>query len=148
MILTRTLLSSMPSRRMLLSSKPSRRMLSLSSNAPIIVTKNAWDKLDKISKVSLKNNFLFAAKSGGCNGFNYSLTNIDIMTSEHNNSSKVKNDNLIVIVDPISEMLLLNTTIDYQDEDYTNEKYESKFLFIPDKNMATSCGCGVSFSPK
>ena len=25
---------------------------------------------------------------------------------------------------------------------------ENKFIFTPDKNLATSCGCGVSFSPR
>ena len=45
-------------------------------------------------------------------------------------------------------MYLLGTTIDYVREDYSENIFESKFVYIPDKNMATSCGCGVSFTPK
>ena len=48
----------------------------------------------------------------------------------------------------MSEMLLLGTTIDYIKEDYNNQIYESKFIFTPRKELATSCGCGVSFSPR
>ena len=33
-------------------------------------------------------------------------------------------------------------------EDYLKGQYESKFLFRVDPKMASSCGCGVSFSPK
>ena len=45
-------------------------------------------------------------------------------------------------------MFLLGTKIDYVNEDYSQGVYESKFIFEPDKDLATSCGCGVSFSPK
>ena len=34
------------------------------------------------------------------------------------------------------------------EQDYTKNIYESKFVFTPDKKMATSCGCGVSFALK
>ena len=33
-------------------------------------------------------------------------------------------------------------------EDYAKDIFESKFIFSPDKELASSCGCGVSFSPK
>ena len=46
----------------------------------------------------------------------------------------------------LSEMLLLGTTIDYINEDYQKQLYESKFVFIPDKKVASTCGCGVSFN--
>ena len=45
-------------------------------------------------------------------------------------------------------MYLLGTTIDYVKEDYSKNIFESKFVYIPDKDKATSCGCGVSFNPK
>ena len=60
-----------------------------------------------------------------------------------NNSLGVK-----LYVDPKSEMLLLNTTIDHVTEDYSKGQYESKFLFHVDPKTASSCGCGISFSPK
>ena len=46
------------------------------------------------------------------------------------------------------EIYLIGTTIDYQFEDVKKGIYDSKFIFTPDKKIATSCGCGVSFSPK
>ena len=62
--------------------------------------------------------------------------------------TKYSYDGNHVFVDPMSEMLLLGTTIDYIKEDYNNQIYESKFIFTPRKELATSCGCGVSFSPR
>ena len=53
-----------------------------------------------------------------------------------------------IIIDPLSEMLLLGTNIDYVSEDYDKNIFESKFIFTPYKKLATSCGCGVSFSPR
>ena len=51
-------------------------------------------------------------------------------------------------MDPLAELYLLGTTIDYVKEDYSKNIIESKFVYILDKNMANSCGCGVSFNPK
>ena len=45
-------------------------------------------------------------------------------------------------------MHLLGTTIDYINEDYKKGIYESKFYFEINKELMTSCGCGISFSPK
>ena len=58
------------------------------------------------------------------------------------------NNNTKLVIEPLSEMLLLGTTIDYIEEDYSNDIYESKFIYTPQKDKATSCGCGISFSPK
>ena len=45
-------------------------------------------------------------------------------------------------------MFLLGTTIDYMYEDYNYGIFESKFIFLPNKKLASSCGCGISFTPK
>ena len=60
----------------------------------------------------------------------------------------IKKDNTEILIDPMSEFLLLGTTIDYIYEDYSNGIFENKFIFIPDKTFASSCGCGISFTPK
>ena len=39
-------------------------------------------------------------------------------------------------------------TIDYIFEDYDKGIFENKFIFETDKNVASSCGCGISFTPK
>ena len=118
-------------------------------NSIINITKPAWSKIHQIIK-SNSNNYalLFYANSGGCNGFNYELSTID--KKEFNDLHKPNvlecGDNKVA-VDPMSEMYLLGTTIDFVKEDYSKNIFESKFVFIPDKNMATTCGCGVSFNP-
>ena len=60
----------------------------------------------------------------------------------------INNDNCKLIIDPSSEMLLFGTSIDYIKEDYTKNIFESKFIFTPKKELVTTCGCGVSFTPK
>ena len=45
-------------------------------------------------------------------------------------------------------MYLFGTTIDHISEDYKKGLFENKFVFLPDKNLASSCGCGISFTPK
>ena len=42
----------------------------------------------------------------------------------------------------------MGTTIDFITEDYSKNIFENKFTFTPQKNLATSCGCGISFALK
>ena len=114
------------------------------------ITDNAWYKIMEILEKSTKSKgFLFYADSGGCNGFNYKLTLLD-----QNKLNTLQNPNFIqkaenkVYIDPLSEMYLLGTTIDYEKEDYEKGIFENKFIFTADKNLYMSCGCGISFSPK
>ncbi len=117
---------------------------------PIInITKSAWSKMSQISQLNSIYAFLFTVNSGGCSGFNYKL--ITIEKKEFNDLIKpniFEYDGSKLAVDPLAEMYLLGTTIDYVKEDYNKNIFESKFIFIPDKNLATGCGCGVSFTPK
>ena len=119
----------------------------------ISVTKSAWSKMKNILKISNnKLGFLYTATSGGCNGFNFSLKMIDSQTHEDIIRSKyhtvLKHHDTHLYVDPSSEMYLLGTTIDYIQEDIANGQFENKFMFDGDKELMTSCGCGISFSPK
>ena len=128
---------------------------SKSNFEPIKVTDNAWNKIGNILKIQSNNwGFLFSAEGGGCGGFNYSFKTIDydkynkIFDKSKIKPSIINNDNNKIIIDPYSEMFLLGTTIDYVKEDYNKNIFESKFIFVPNKELATTCGCGVSFSPK
>ena len=120
---------------------------------PITITQQAWTKMTSIIKANNSYAFMFSAKGGGCNGFNYNLESLD--QKEYNNimtdkptPTELINDNTRLIIEPSSEMLLLGTTIDYIKEDYSRQIFESKFNYTPLKEYATTCGCGVSFSPK
>ena len=124
----------------------------------IQITRSAWQKIGEIiHKTSNTYGLLYSAKTGGCNGFNFEL---DLLTEELH---KQINENRFltiltdpeggtkdkkVYIDPISEMYLHGTTIDYMKEDYSKKIYENKFIYEVDKDLMTSCGCGISFSPK
>ena len=97
--------------------------------------------------------FLFSAQGGGCNGFNYNLKTIDkdYFDNLYNlriSPTLIQNGESKLIIDAKSEMLLFGTTIDYIKEDYAKNIFESKFIFTPKKELATTCGCGISFTPK
>jgi iron-sulfur cluster assembly protein len=118
-------------------------------NSIINVTKSAWSKMGQIIKSNTNYAFLFSINSGGCNGFNYELSTIDKRVYDDLVKPNIlEYEDIKLAVDPLAEMYLLGTTIDYVKEDYSKNIFESKFVYIPDKDMATSCGCGVSFTPK
>ena len=132
-----------------------KRLFSTIKNYPIIITDDAWSKMSEIILKQNSKSFLLSASSGGCNGFNYELNLLNKV--EHNNFinkyevnkiTEIKNNDIILLIDPLSEFLLFGTTIDYVSSDYNKNIFESKFIFKPDKNLATSCGCGISFTPK
>jgi len=122
-------------------------------NTGIAVSKKAWTKMAAILKHSQnKNGFIYSASSGGCNGFNFvlELLNEDI----YNNITKNKfltiitNNETRLYIDPLSEMNLLGTSIDYITEDYIIGQFENKFIFNVNKELMSTCGCGTSFTPK
>ena len=107
--------------------------------------------MNAICKKSNNNNFLFGVTSGGCNGFNF---NLDLLKEEEyekmidKKASIVSNETTNIFIEPLSEMYLLGTTIDYVEEDISNGIFENKFVYNIDKNIASTCGCGISFMPK
>ena len=119
---------------------------------PIInVTKTAWKKINLICKKSNNNNFLFSVTSGGCNGFNFNLNLLHDNQYKKiikNKPSIISNENTNIYIEPMSEMYLIGTTIDYIEEDVNKGIFENKFVYKIDKNIASSCGCGISFMPK
>ena len=126
------------------------------SKFPITITSAAWNKIIDISRAEGNKRFLFSAASGGCNGFNYSFSLLtdkmrDEIYAEHSRSTEpntIIKGNVEILVDPLSEMLLIGTTIDHVMENYSDGIFESKFVFTHDKSLASSCGCGTSFTPK
>lgn len=133
-----------------------RRFFSNSTiqNLGISITNRAWDKMKHIMKETKCHSFWFFADSGGCNGFNYELQPLDKSSFEKMvpNSSKLpkiilEKEDIKCLVDPSSELLLQGTTIDFTEKDPWKGVLNDKFIFIPNKEFARACGCGVSFSP-
>ena len=122
----------------------------------IQVTVNAWQKISEIMiQSNNKYGLLYSASSGGCSGFNFDLGLLDRPTYKKMNKMKyvtilMDTDHRLpkVYVDPMSEMHLLGTTIDYVKEDYILGQFENKFIFEVDKDLLSTCGCGTSFTPK
>jgi len=131
-----------------------KRFFSEINKYPISITNNAWTKMSEIVNNQTNNNlfgFIFSAKGGGCNGFNYDLkllSNHEFNTISKKRSSILENNNTKLLVDPLSEMYLIGTTIDYINEDFSKGIFENKFVFKVDKKLASACGCGTSFTPK
>ena len=128
---------------------------------PVIsVTENAWKKINTILSNDKNNNnksMLLDIKSGGCNGFNYIFTTFNSNETRIKDADKYNKYSIVqspfnkdnkIYIEPIAEFYVLGTKIDYVQEDYSKNIFESKFIFIPDKNLATNCGCGISFSLK
>lgn len=115
----------------------------------LIVTNSAWGKLISIIKNSNNNSFMLSATSGGCNGFNYKfkmITDDKYKEALKDNPVIEKNNGVNVLIEPKNEYLLSGTTIDYLKQDLKNGIFENKFIFIPDKKLTYSCGCGNSFN--
>ena len=125
---------------------------------PIIVTSAAWQKMASILQKTRHYAFVFSAVGGGCNGFQYTLQSHPraelerfLAAAAPGPPPTVYRPKLLqarLYLDPYSEYLLLGTTIDYEAEDLRRNVYGSKFTFSPRRDVASSCGCGVSFAPR
>jgi len=118
----------------------------------IRVTSQAWSKMsDILRRSSSHDGFLYSASSGGCNGFNFKMELLETSTQQSLDALKFKtiltDGQIHLYIDPLSEMFLRGTTVDYLTEDYSQGQFENKFVFHPDKDLLTTCGCGVSFTP-
>ena len=115
----------------------------------INITKSAWNKIRIVLDKTNKHSFLFSASGGGCNGYNYIFKAIDqdrfesIFIETNIKPTIIKNNCHKVIIEPFSKLLLIGTTIDFEET-----IYESKFKFFPNKEISRTCGCGTSFSPR
>ena len=112
----------------------------------ISITKRAWEKLSSIARGE-KSRFLLSAKSGGCNGYIYNITKVEedalaLTRYREKRTIILANDNISVLIEPRSEVLLAGTTVDYE-----KGQYDEKFVFKnADDSKKSRCGCGKSFS--
>ena len=130
-----------------------RRFFSTLNKSPVIVTENAWLRMAGIIKSQNAFCFYLDVKSGGCSGFSYDMKLMNFakycdFIERLRYHNLIENGDAKIFIEPTAEMFLLGTTIDYESEDFEKGRFENKFTFTPDKDFATSCGCGVSFNPK
>jgi len=76
-------------------------------------------------------------QGGGCSGFQYGFT-FDENIEE--GDVRVENQGVILVIDPMSMQYLAGAEIDYR------EDLEGAQFVIRNPNVATTCGCGSSFS--
>ena len=129
-----------------------RRWLSQGPKPLVHITSSAWKRMSAICKSQGAYGFVFAAESGGCSGLSYKL---DLLEGEEDARllgtgkipiTEVENMGTKLYVDPLSEMFLVGTKIDYVEENVSKGVFDSKFTF--DHDAAMTCGCGSSFMPK
>jgi iron-sulfur cluster assembly protein len=121
----------------------------------VAVTRAAWSRMHAICKDNSALGFVYAAESGGCSGLNYKLSllhdesELDKMgTNGKLPMSYLEENGTRVFVDPLSEMFLVGSQIDFVEQDVANNVFDSKFVFSHEKGTVFSCGCGTSFMPK
>lgn len=74
---------------------------------------------------------------GGCSGFQYGFT-FDEKVEE--GDSKVENQGVVLVIDPMSVQYLMGAEIDYK------EDLQGAQFVIRNPNASTTCGCGSSFN--
>jgi iron-sulfur cluster insertion protein len=74
---------------------------------------------------------------GGCSGFQYGFT---FDESLEDGDTRIDNQGVALLVDPMSIQYLAGAEIDYKDD------LEGARFVIRNPNAQTTCGCGSSFS--
>ncbi len=74
---------------------------------------------------------------GGCSGFQYGFTFDEKI---EDGDSKVENQGVTLVIDPMSVQYLMGAEIDYK------EDLQGAQFIIRNPNAATTCGCGSSFT--
>jgi iron-sulfur cluster insertion protein len=77
-------------------------------------------------------------QGGGCSGFSYGFA---IEDDQQEDDLIFTEDNVNVLIDPISLAYLEGITVDYK-SDINGERFA-----IQNPKAASTCGCGSSFSP-
>lgn len=126
------------------------RPLSSSSSSPLNVTSSCVQRLKHLchqrgNQVVLR----VIVDGGGCSGFqyNFELENWDapptLQTLRNQDDVLIEKDGTAVIVDNLSLAYISGAKVDY-----IEELISSSFRITDNPNSESSCGCGVSFSPK
>lgn len=101
----------------------------------VTLTESAKNYLQSVSNNDL---VTLSVKGGGCSGMQYVWGFKKDCTDERVQwSDPIEN---VLVVDPMAEMFILGSTIDYVNE------LGGSFLTVKNPMATSSCGCGESFA--
>ena len=101
----------------------------------VTITEKAKEYMQSVSKGGY---ITLGVKGGGCSGFQYVWGLSEKATHERIQWSKPISD--ILLLDPVAEMYVIGSEIDYITE------LGGSFLAVVNPTAKSSCGCGESFS--
>lgn len=127
-----------------------RRLSEAAQAHALEITPQCVNRIKQLQQQREKNVALrVTVDGGGCSGFQYAFEVEDWESQPDQKSLKNENDVLFekdgasVIVDNLSLAYIAGSKVDYMEE-----LISSSFRVTENPNSETSCGCGVSFSPK
>lgn len=110
-------------------------MFGIPGKQAVTLTEAAVRHVSKLMADSGKAGLRIGVKKGGCAGMEYVM---DFVDSVNDNDEVVEQDGAKVVIEPMAQMFLFGTEIDYK-----TSLIESGFQFR-NPNVVDSCGCGES----
>ena len=110
-------------------------MFGIPGKQAVTLTDAAVRQVSKLMTDAGKAGLRIGVKKGGCAGMEYVM---DFVDSVNENDEVVEQDGARIIIEPMAQMFLFGTEIDYQ-----ISLIESGFQFR-NPNVVDSCGCGES----
>ncbi|MGI9223594.1 MAG: iron-sulfur cluster insertion protein ErpA [Woeseiaceae bacterium] len=106
---------------------------------PIVFTDAAASKVSELIHEEKNPDLMLRVfiSGGGCSGFQYGFTFDEAV---EDGDSRVENQGVTLLVDPMSVQYLMGAEIDYK------EDLQGAQFIIRNPNAQTTCGCGSSFS--
>jgi len=106
---------------------------------PVVFTDAAASKVGELIREEDNPDLMLRVfiSGGGCSGFQYGFTFDEAV---EDGDSRVENQGVTLLVDPMSVQYLMGAEIDYK------EDLQGAQFIIRNPNAQTTCGCGSSFS--
>jgi len=106
---------------------------------PVVFTDAAANKVGELIREEDNPDLMLRVfiSGGGCSGFQYGFTFDEAV---EDGDSRVENQGVTLLVDPMSVQYLMGAEIDYK------EDLQGAQFIIRNPNAQTTCGCGSSFS--
>lgn len=108
------------------------------------ITEKAAEKIKYFASLDGKTPDQFGLKIGvvndGCSGKSYTMDLVDITSSKENGDKVFEKNGAIVIVEKLSYLFVLGSTLDY------HESLLASGFQLSNPNVKKACSCGSSFS--